>query len=110
MQFGFAIAGGEDLDGDGVPDLLVGAPGAWGYVAAHSGRDGRELGTIRSRFPDEEFGASVAFLDDIDGDGTSDFAFSNLWLGLDMHWGEVVVCTDRTCNPIYRVHSPNLRK
>ena len=35
-EVGFALAGGGDVDGDGVPDLLVGAPGA-GINGADSG-------------------------------------------------------------------------
>jgi hypothetical protein len=36
-QFGSAMADGEDLDGDGIPDLLVGTPGAPGLGTERGG-------------------------------------------------------------------------
>ena len=49
--FGVAIAGGVDVDRDGIPDVLVGAPGEWvgpgtatvGAAYLFSGRDGSVL-------------------------------------------------------------------
>jgi len=67
-----------DLDGDGRPELLVGAASAGtaqqGRVRVVSGADGSELAEhvgLRSR---DWFGASVAALGDLDGDGRPDFA------------------------------------
>src|SRR5262245_15153923 len=76
-QFGAAVAGGRDADGDGVPDVLVGAPGTsftyfYAYAKLFSGASGQLLLTMTDPVPVEEFGAAVCFMPDADGDGLSD--------------------------------------
>src|SRR5690606_2924427 len=82
-EFGGAVAGVADLDGDGVNDLLVGAPGhriiscsRCGRAYAYSGASGLLLYEFAS--PNEErdgfFGFSVAGIPDLDGDGVGDLA------------------------------------
>ena len=84
-EHGFAVAGAGDLDGDNVPDCVVGAPGVWdgltafpaGAVFAYSGRTG---GLIMSRAGNaqaasqspQRFGAAVDGAGDFDGDGARD--------------------------------------
>ena len=73
-SFGHALAGAGDMDGDGVSDLLVGAPGFnanAGAVFVFSGRDGKKLYEF-SGSPREELGYSVAAGGDINGDGRPD--------------------------------------
>ena len=82
-RFGFSLAPTRDLDGDGVPDLVVGAPTAdvpvvrnQGRAFVFSGAEGTLLHTLDDPTPIENgmFGASLAALGDVDGDGTDDIA------------------------------------
>ena len=75
-----SLAPAGDLDGDGVPDLLAGAPldataGAQaGSATAVSGADGSVLTAFAGSAPGELFGWSVVSLGDVDGDGLADVA------------------------------------
>ncbi len=80
-NFGSAIASVGDVNGDGVPDLLIGAPlqnvGAnadQGQAYLISGATGALLLTLDNPFPQAgaKFGASVASAGDVDGDGKND--------------------------------------
>lgn len=74
--FGTAIAGGIDLNGDLVPDYVVGAPqqlssGA-GYMIAYSGAGGAVITQVAGISADDGFGASLAVIADVDGSGAGD--------------------------------------
>ncbi|MFQ5693542.1 MAG: FG-GAP repeat domain-containing protein, partial [Nitrospinota bacterium] len=69
--FGASVAGRTDLDGDGVPDVLVGADAIPGTVLAFSGADGALLFRIDGG-PKDRIGFRVAFAGDVDGDGLTD--------------------------------------
>lgn len=84
-QFGFAVAGGKDLNSDGVPDLVIGAPlqknsqaqvvGAVYLVSGASMKLLRKIfGTTLNNQPDlyGRFGAQVAIAGDIDGNGSNE--------------------------------------
>jgi hypothetical protein len=76
-RFGHALAAGRDLSGDGVPDVVVGAPLAGGpdgpgAVRAFSGADGAPLWAIPGETALERFGAALALLDDVNGDGVAE--------------------------------------
>src|SRR5262249_48623946 len=77
-----SIAAAGDVDGDGVPDILVGAPatvtsGVYDSGAAYlySGSSGLLLRRIEGLLGGQH-GTSVGSVGDIDGDGRADFAVS----------------------------------
>ena len=78
-QFGYAVAGLEDLNGDGRGEILVGAWGRNGTAGAdagraylYSGKDGKRLKEWEGEGKDNFFGISVAGVPDADGDGKMD--------------------------------------
>jgi len=71
-----------DVNGDGVPDIIVGnytssdgAPAA-GKVQVFSGATGKRLRTITSTTPNENLGFDAVGLGDTNGNGTPDFLVS----------------------------------
>lgn len=73
-RLGTSLAGLHDVNGDGVPDLAVGAPGvaagtAPGRVLVLSGDDGSLLNELVGSQAGGRFGASVAGTGDLDADG-----------------------------------------
>lgn len=76
--FGVSIDGGVDVNADGVPDLLIGAPQSQfdlgGYVRVVSGVDGSVLRSHSGFTIGADFGQCVRWLSDIDDDGTRDYA------------------------------------
>ncbi len=81
---GSTISAADDYDNDGHPDFLVGSPGwgtvlssASGQVQLFSGDTGAVLFTWTAGYLDE-FGASIARIGDVNGDGKQDFAVGAL--------------------------------
>ena len=70
-RLGRGVARLDDLDGDGVTDVLVSAPGQ-GRVYAYSGATGEELLMVSGGVNDEGFGFALSSAGDIDGDGVTD--------------------------------------
>ena len=76
-NFGAWINDAGDTDGDGVADLIVGAPdvaASTGAAYLYSGKTGARLFTFTPDLTGGHFGVSVSAAGDIDGDGTPDVA------------------------------------
>lgn len=72
---GSAVAGPDDINGDGVADLIMSAPGLgqnFGRIYARSGLDGSLLYSLTGGLGDN-LGIALAVIEDMDGDGVSDF-------------------------------------
>ncbi len=79
-QFGSSIDSIQDIDGGGVRDILVGAPGFSGNGGPFAGavylvssETGGTLTTIEGLNSLDLFGSSLANVGDVDGDGVEDF-------------------------------------
>jgi hypothetical protein len=83
---GFSVAGAGDVNGDGLPDVIAGAPHFGncdvGRVVAHSFADGGRLGQVRGEGGFTLYGYSVAPLGDVNDDG-----FDDILVGAPMHDG-----------------------
>jgi len=83
--FGTAVAGGRDLNGDGVPDIIVGA--SYGgknytgvvYIFLGGSSITRPAVKIDGETSGDSFGERVAILGDLDGDGISEFAVGSYY-------------------------------
>ncbi len=82
--FGSAVSTAGDLDLDGVPDLVIGAPLS-DTVRVHSGKDGHLLATL-SGAAGSQFGITVVGGVDLTGDGVPDLVvgapFENVHAGI----------------------------
>jgi len=89
-----SIAG--DVDGDGRPDLIVGAwqfsgeANSAGRAYLYSGKTGELLKTYTCRIPGDTFGFDAVGMGDVDHDGTVDFLITSAWSGVHgFHSGRV---------------------
>jgi hypothetical protein len=82
-RFGRSLAKLPDADGDGVPELAVGAPGRGsGSVEFFSGASGVWLGELSLRTLPDRFGWVIAALGDVNGDGLGELAIGTDSAGL----------------------------
>jgi hypothetical protein len=84
--FGEMLAPLDDIDGDGIADLAVGAPGGQvesapgsSEVYIMSGATGARLHLLTGIEEGELYGRMLATLDDLDGDGARDLAIGAPW-------------------------------
>ena len=83
-RLGYSICSIEDVDGDGVGELLASAvpmgqlktahDAGRGYAVVLSGKEGRLLGELHPTEGGRWYGSAVAAVGDLDGDGVADFA------------------------------------
>src|SRR6185295_2212553 len=83
-DFGMAVAGGSDLDGDGVNDFMVGAPASdsgfeLGRVYVYSGASGKLIRLHGGLAAEDIFGSAIDCSADVDGDGVADVAVGAPW-------------------------------
>ena len=74
-QDGYAIADAGDVNGDGVTDVISGAPGQGsdiGHAYVYSGATGRTIVRLRGHHHGDMFGAAVSSAGDVNGDGVPD--------------------------------------
>ncbi len=116
--FGWAVSGVGDVDNDGCPDLVVGAP--WeetgpstpsaGRVYVFSGQTGVLIHTLVS--PNQEisgtFGWSVSGAGDVNGDACADIVAGALWEDPGVSGaGRAYVFNGQTGSVLYALVSPN---
>lgn len=70
-RLGLSVEAAGDVNADGVPDVIAGAPGG-GRAIVYSGADGGKLLTLRSGAANDFFGRGVSDVGDWNGDGHDD--------------------------------------
>lgn len=92
-DFGYSVDGVADVDGDGFPDVCVGAPAAdpggrtnAGQAWVFSGRDGALIRVFEGGGPYDHLGISVARVGDLNRDGYPELAVGAPNEDTPSHW------------------------
>jgi hypothetical protein len=105
-KFGVSLGSCGDVDGDGIREILIGAPGRWsnnmptGAVFVCSGASGSVLYELDGDTGSQQFGVEMDAFDDVDGDGVSDFVVASDGTG-----GRVQIFSAATGRELDRVSS-----
>ncbi len=106
--FGLGLCGHTDVDGDGVPDPVIGAPSAdpGGLISAGEAWvvdvfTGSPLLYVPGGATGDVLGARFAAMGDLDGDGKDDFALDHF-----IYPWEAVVISGGTGLPLYSINGP----
>ncbi|MEW5702342.1 MAG: M28 family peptidase [Candidatus Zixiibacteriota bacterium] len=83
--FGTAVSGIDDINGDLVPDIVIGAPSYTvgmpgpGRVFLYSGADGALVRTLTGQVSGDQFGAAASRAGDFNQDGVEDVIVGAKW-------------------------------
>jgi hypothetical protein len=108
LVFGTALARLADLDGDGFAEMLVSAPGYaalgvnQGKAVVLSTKDGSIFRVHVGEAVNDFFGAPIAALGDVDGDGVNDYAIAARRAASDADKGRVYVYSGATGSELWR--------
>jgi len=111
--FGFSAAGLDDVDGDGLGDLLVGEVGqslqTTGFAYVFSGASGKVLYTLTNNLVSNgaDYGSLVLALPDLDGDGVNDLAVDAPHVSPPDGSGRAYVYSGANGNIIWTLASPH---
>ena len=105
--FGWSVANAGDTNGDGVPDVVVGAIEGSnssgiqsGYARVFSGADGSVLSTFGGSFSQDKYGWSVSGAGDINHDGYADIIVGSPYSSYSGENGSVTVYSGRDGSPL----------
>ncbi len=102
-QFGNSVSGAGDVDGDGTPDLVIGAVNDdyagddGGAATVFSGATGSVLAYLPASEPEGSVGANVQEAGDVDGDGLGDFLVGATLAGV-ATTGRTTLYAGRACS------------
>lgn len=108
-SFGYSVAGAGDVNGDGRADVLVGAPATdifgtntgSAYVLSLALGFPQTLYRADGSFSNGNFGASVASVGDVDGDGRPDFIVGAYRSGVSVFTGQAMVFSGASGTLVY---------